>query len=155
MGVAYNPACNMTSQIWDKSRKRTKRVAKIKAKPLAMRNNSTNNGRSHKAEMVKRTPLASAKIKTTIRLIEKLMAAPATAEMTTICLEKFSLRSKSPRVTIETMPIEVASEKKDQITLAKRRATAKWGTFPPKRRNLIKTKYIIVNIRRGFKIDQR
>ena len=75
--------------------------------------------------MVKQTPLASAKIKTTIRLIEKLMAAPATAEMTTICLEKFNLRSKSPRVTIETMPIEVASEKKDQITLAKRRATAK------------------------------
>lgn len=95
------------------------------------------------------------KIKTTTRLITKLMAAPEIADKTMICLEKFNFRNRSPRLTIDTIPIDVASEKKPQITLANKRATGKWGTSPPKRKNRMKTIYMIVKVIRGFKIDQR
>ena len=44
------------------------------------------------------------------------MAAPEIADKTMICLEKFNFRNKSPRLTIDTIPMEVASEKKPQIT---------------------------------------
>ena len=101
------------------------------------------------------TPLKNEKIKTTTRLITKLMAAPEMADKTMMCLEKFNFRNKSPRLTIDTIPIDVASEKKPQITLANKRATGKWGTSPPKRKNRMKTIYMIVKVIKGFKIDQR
>ena len=53
------------------------------------------------------------------------MAAPEIADKTIICFEKFSLRKRSPRLTTDTIPIEVASEKNPQITLANNKATGK------------------------------
>ena len=72
-----------------------------------------------------------------------------------ICFEKFSFRNKSPRVTIETIPIDVASEKNPQTTLANSRATGKCGTSPPKRKKRMNTMYMILKVIKGFKIDQR
>ncbi len=42
-----------------------------------------------------------------------------------MCLEKFNFRNKSPRDTIDTIPMLVASEKKDQMTFANKSATGK------------------------------
>ena len=85
----------------------------------------------------------------------KLIAAPEIVDKTMMCLEKFNFRNKSPRLTIDTIPMEVASEKNPQTTLANKRATGKWGTSPPKRKNRMKTIYIILKVIKGFKIDQR
>lgn len=75
--------------------------------------------RSHDQEGV--TPLISAKIMMTTRLISILMTAVRVAETTTIYLGKLILRRRSPRLTMAWMPWEVHSVKKDHMVVPQRR----------------------------------
>ena len=70
------------------------------------------------------TWLIKANTKTTTRLIKKLIAAPSTDEITIVCFGKFNLRKRSPRETMESIPILVASVKKPQKIMAKSNPTA-------------------------------
>jgi hypothetical protein len=74
------------------------------------------------------------KINTTTRFIEKLIAAPQIEDKTMISLGKFNFLNKSPLLTMDTIPILVASEKKDHITFPNNKATGKCGTSPPNRK---------------------
>ena len=85
---------------------------------------------------------------------DKLMAAPEIADKTMICLEKFNFRNKSPRLTIDTIPMEVASEKAPDY-IGQQEGNWEMGHIPPKRKNRMKTIYMIVRVIKGFKIDQR
>ena len=66
-----------------------------------------------------------AKIITTTSDIKRLIIALAMTEKTMTCLEKLTFLNKSPLFTIDNIPIFVASLKKFQMVIPKRRAIAK------------------------------
>lgn len=99
------------------------------------------------------TPFTMANIKTTTKLIARLINAEMVAEITIMYFGKFIFLIKSPLLTIADMPWDVASEKNDHSVIAKSNDTAKWGMPAPNLKKWTNTIYIMANSNRGLKTD--